>query len=197
LDDNEPVNFRDLWGLSASDVTFPSNAFTMDPPNPFSGGGIWPGRDPKLSNWPVDSGRVSSDYGPRIAPVPGTGTYHGGIDTAVPNGTPLKATGKGTVSQVTNHPKYGKMVVIEMDNGLVTANMHLDSSSVKVGDKVTPGQNIGKTGNTGEWTTGGHDHFSVWDDKSKVPDFTSGKTMVTKETINPRTVLPEQPATIK
>lgn len=50
----DPVNFRDAWGLSASDVTFPSNAFTMDPPNPFSGGGIWPGVDRQVTRNPDD-----------------------------------------------------------------------------------------------------------------------------------------------
>jgi murein DD-endopeptidase MepM/ murein hydrolase activator NlpD len=153
--------------------------------------------EPKLENWPIASGRVSSEWGKRAEPVAGTGTFHGGIDLATPNGTPVLATSKGKVSQVTDHAKYGTMVVIEMENGLVTADMHLSSTDVKKGDSVTAGQQTGKTGITGEWTDGGHDHFSVWTDRTKVPDFISGKTMVIRETVNPRDVLPKQPDTIK
>jgi murein DD-endopeptidase MepM/ murein hydrolase activator NlpD len=126
----------------------------------------------------------------RRRPVGGVCGFHGGIDIAVPNGTPVKARGNGTVTQVVNNTYYGNVVVIQMDNGLTTADMHLQSSNVKVGDTVKTGQEIGKAGTIGEYTTGGHDHFTVWDAKSKVTTFTKDNTMVTRDTINPRDVLP-------
>lgn len=42
---NDPVNYVDLWGLDTSDITFPSNAFYINRPDPFSGGGIWSGAE--------------------------------------------------------------------------------------------------------------------------------------------------------
>ena len=75
--------------------------------------------------------------------------------------------------------------------------MHLQSTNVIIGDTVTTGQEIGKTGITGEFTTEGHDHFTVWDETSKVTQFTTDNLMVTKDTINPRDVLPAQPSAIK
>jgi murein DD-endopeptidase MepM/ murein hydrolase activator NlpD len=83
-----------------------------------------------------------------------------------------------------------------MDSGLTTADMHLEKTDVSVGDSVTTGQQIGTVGTTGTFTTGAHDHFSVWDDKEKVPDFTNGGMIVTRETTNPIDVLPERPSTI-
>jgi RHS repeat-associated protein len=178
---NDPVNWIDPWGLEANDNNNPPPAVQQDP---------------RLEGWPVNTGTISSNWGPRDEPVPGTGNFHSGIDIAVPNGTPVYATGNGTVSQVANHTNYGNVVVIEMDNGLVTADMHLQSTDVTVDTQVVTGQKIGATGTTGTFTTGGHDHFSVWDNVNRTPDFANGGMIVTRETINPTSVLPERPTTI-
>ena len=50
----EPVNFQDLWGLSASDVTFSPDIFGLNPPDPFSGGGVWPGVESQVTTNPND-----------------------------------------------------------------------------------------------------------------------------------------------
>jgi len=179
---NDPVNWVDLWGLSGNDA---NNQPDINP-------------KPTLSGWPVNSGRISSEWGPREEPIAGTGTFHSGIDIAVPNGTTVNATGNGTVTQVVNNNKYyGNMVVIIMDNGLTTADMHLQRTSVSIGDKVTTGQKNGETGTTGEYTTGGHDRFSVWDDRKLVPNFSNDNLLVPRNTIDPRSVLPSQPDTIR
>jgi murein DD-endopeptidase MepM/ murein hydrolase activator NlpD len=179
----------DLWGLSPSDNyylyigTAPELVFTV--PAPIT-----------LSNWPVDTGTITSNWGSREEPVAGTGRFHSGIDIGVPDGTPVYATGNGTVAQVADHTQYGNVVVITMDNGLTTADMHLNSVTVPVGSTVTPGQQIATSGNTGTFTTGGHDHFTVWSESAIIPNFGNGNLIVTGATINPREVLPPVPSTI-
>jgi murein DD-endopeptidase MepM/ murein hydrolase activator NlpD len=103
------------------------------------------------------------------------------------------ATGPGNVTQVTNHTNYGNVIVIEMNNGLITADMHLNSTGVTVGSTVNAGQQIGTSGNTGTFTTGGHDHFTVWNNSDSVPNFGSGELITTRETVNPIDYLPERP----
>jgi RHS repeat-associated protein len=192
---NDPVNWVDLWGLSASDVDWDNMPIMEDP----VGITITASRptDPILSNWPVNSGTISSNWGSRPEPVPGTGRFHSGIDIAVPNGTPVFATGPGTVTQVANHTNYGNVIVIEMNNGLTTADMHLSSTDVTVDSRVNAGQQIGTSGNTGTFTTGGHDHFTVWNNSDSVPNFGSGELTITRETVNPIDYLPERPASIR
>jgi RHS repeat-associated protein len=177
---NDPVNYVDPWGLSPSDR---ANQTSIP-------------QEPMLEGWPVNTGTISSNWGPREAPVPGTGNFHSGLDIAVPNGTPVYATGNGVVSQVANHTNYGNVVSIQMDNGLVTADMHLQSTNVTVGTRVTTGQQIGTTGTTGTFTTGGHDHFSVWNTADNVPNFGNKGMIVPRETINPIGVLPNRPDSI-
>jgi murein DD-endopeptidase MepM/ murein hydrolase activator NlpD len=186
------VNWVDPWGLKANDDdyldagTAPELVFTASAPT-----------DPILSGWPVDSGYISSKWGSRDEPVPGTGKFHSGIDIAVPNGTPVHATGPGTVTQVANHSEYGNVVVITMNNGLTTADMHLDSIDVTNGSTVNTGQQIGTSGNTGTFTTGGHDHFTVWSSPANVPNFGNGEWINTGGTVNPEDYLPARPDSIR
>jgi RHS repeat-associated protein len=186
--DNDPVNWVDLLGLKAVEEAEAINALGLAALTAMS--------PQMLSNWSVVAGIISSHWGNRDAPVQGVGTFHSGIDIAVVNGTAVFATGNGKVSQVAIHDHYGNVVVVTMDNGLITADMHLGSVTVQVGQTVTGGQQIGTSGTTGDWTTGGHDHFTVWDDASNVPNFGSGETMVPRDTIDPESVLPGMPSTI-
>jgi RHS repeat-associated protein len=188
---NDPVNWRDPWGLSASD-NYNDYLYIGAAPEL-----VFTATAQALSNWPVDTGYISSNWGKRDEPVPKTGAFHGGIDIAVPNGTPVKATGPGTVTQIADHENYGNVIVIEMNNGLTTADMHLDSVNVTKGSTVNAGQQIGTSGNTGTFTTGGHDHFTVWDNPANAPNFEVGELMYTKKTVNPEDYLPARPDSIK
>jgi murein DD-endopeptidase MepM/ murein hydrolase activator NlpD len=53
------------------------------------------------------------------------------------------------------------------DNGYKTLYAHLNSYSVKQGDKVARGRKIAESGNTG-YSTGPHLHFSVYDRNNKL-----------------------------
>lgn len=103
---------------------------------------------------------VSSYYGYRKNPNTGEQQLHRGIDIAVPTGTIVYATHDGTVTTATYDDGYGNYIVIEDEKGFVTKYAHLDSIDVTVGQVVTKGTPIGKTGNTGS-STGSHLHLEV------------------------------------
>jgi len=91
------------------------------------------------------------------------GRTHKGIDVALPVGTPLKAVMDGVVSAAqggSGARSYGLYVSIEHSGGKSTLYAHMSKIMVKVGDKVTKGQIIGLSGNTG-FSTGPHLHFEL------------------------------------
>lgn len=117
--------------------------------------------------------KVSSDYGTRRDPN-GTATHHhGGIDYAMPVGTPVLAAADGIVDTVTTQGNgqrsFGLYVVLKHD-GFFTYYAHLSKALVKVGDVVRQGQQIGLSGGAkgapgSGSSTGPHLHFEVRKDK--------------------------------
>ena len=105
--------------------------------------------------------RVSSEYGWRIHPTLGTRRMHNGIDLPVPNGTRLNALGDGTVVDVGYESGGGRYVKVRYANGYESFYCHLQSVSVRRGDPVSAGQEIARSDNTGQWTTGPHLHFGL------------------------------------
>ncbi|WP_086727847.1 M23 family metallopeptidase [Streptomyces carpinensis] len=85
---------------------------------------------------------------------------HTGIDFHAASGTSVHAVGVGTVVQTGWGGAYGNQIVIRMADGMYTQYGHLSSIGVSVGQKVTPGQQIGLSGATGN-TTGPHLHFEA------------------------------------
>ena len=57
---------------------------------------------------PVDSGRLTSGYGPRYNPVLKRRQMHRGIDWAAPRGTPVRAAGNGVVVAIERSGAYGR-----------------------------------------------------------------------------------------
>ncbi|MBF0500537.1 MAG: peptidoglycan DD-metalloendopeptidase family protein [Candidatus Riflebacteria bacterium] len=102
--------------------------------------------------------RASSEYGRRYLLL---GTFHYGIDLPVPTGTPVNALGDGVVSEVGFESGGGNFVKIRYDNGLESFYCHLQSSSVKAGQRVNMGQNVASSDNTGQETTGAHLHMGI------------------------------------
>jgi murein DD-endopeptidase MepM/ murein hydrolase activator NlpD len=109
--------------------------------------------------WPV-RGRLSSSFGWRVHPVLKTKKYHNGQDIAVPKGTPVKAADDGVVVVSGWQGGYGNYVAIDHGAGISTGYGHNSQLLVRVGDKVTKGQVIAKSGSTG-LSTGPHVHFEV------------------------------------
>jgi murein DD-endopeptidase MepM/ murein hydrolase activator NlpD len=95
------------------------------------------------------------------------------IDFAMDEGTIVCAAREGIVIEVKDnsnkHGKtmqfqdYGNFITIYHEDGTMANYFHLkkDGSKVKIGDKVTAGQEIAYSGNTG-WSSGPHLHFQVY-----------------------------------
>jgi murein DD-endopeptidase MepM/ murein hydrolase activator NlpD len=103
---------------------------------------------------PLHNYSLTSKYGQRW------GRLHAGVDLALPEGTPIMAMHKGTVILAGWHGGYGKCVMIDHGNGLVTLYGHNSSLNVQVGQEVNAGDVISKLGNTG-FSTGPHLHLEI------------------------------------
>jgi murein DD-endopeptidase MepM/ murein hydrolase activator NlpD len=106
-----------------------------------------------LLGWPV-SGPVTSGFGLRW------GRMHEGIDIAVAEGTPVRASAAGTVIHAGWLGGYGNLVVVDHGGGLSTAYAHNSSYATSVGQSVAAGQVVAYSGNTGN-SSGPHVHFEV------------------------------------
>ncbi len=104
--------------------------------------------------WPVNSRRITSSYGMR------KGRKHKGIDIAARQGTAIIASQKGTVVYAGVLSGYGKVIIIDHNNGYSTVYAHNSRNSVKVDEQVNQGQVIGRVGSTGR-STGPHLHFEI------------------------------------
>jgi murein DD-endopeptidase MepM/ murein hydrolase activator NlpD len=102
-------------------------------------------------SWPLCA-PVTSEYGPRW------GRMHRGIDLGAPTGTPIGAAKGGTVISAGWQGGYGRLLLIDHGDGVVTAYAHLSSFAVSSGQSVQRGQTIGRIGMTGN-TTGPHLHL--------------------------------------
>ncbi len=108
--------------------------------------------------WPLGiTGVLTSEYG---ASRHNGAKTHGGVDFGVPTGTSVIAVKSGKVSDVGYDSSYGYYVVIDHGNGLKTRYAHNKTNCVSVGQKVSAGQLIALSGNSGR-STGPHLHFEV------------------------------------
>ncbi len=115
-----------------------------------------------LLKTPVDGARISSSFGYRNHPILGFGGLHRGIDFAVAAGTPVMASGDGTVVLAGWHEEYGYRVKIRHANHYDTMYAHFNSivSGISPGIRVEQGQVVGYVGSTG-LSTGPHCHYEV------------------------------------
>ena len=105
--------------------------------------------------------RHMSGYGMRIHPIHKVKKMHEGIDFTAPRGTPIQATGNGIVKKIENRRNgYGKSILIDHGYGFSTLYGHLSVISVKKGQRVLKGEEIGKVGSTGT-STAPHCHYEV------------------------------------
>lgn len=127
------------------------------------GGSSGGGSATSLSNlqWPVPSCTlITSRFGYRVAPTTGASTYHGGLDIGAGMGASIVAAGAGDVIYADDNGGYGKCVMIDHGNGVVTVYAHMSSIGVSYGQYVTAGQYVGAVGSTGV-STGPHCHFEI------------------------------------
>ncbi|MFE9257786.1 peptidoglycan DD-metalloendopeptidase family protein [Streptomyces sp. NPDC006879] len=86
--------------------------------------------------------------------------YHTGVDFLVPTGTTVKAVATGQVVSAGWAGSYGYQIVIRHADGRYSQYAHLSALGVREGQRVNPGQRIGRSGSTGN-STGPHLHFEM------------------------------------
>ena len=123
---------------------------------------------PSASSWSGGSGQfalpvngpVTSEFEWRINPILGTRELHSGMDIGVPCGTPVHASGNGTVVHAGYTGGYGNSVWVDHGGGIATTYNHMEGYATSVGASVSRGAVIGYVGSTG-LSTGCHMHWEV------------------------------------
>ena len=139
-----------------------------------------------LMKTPINGARLSSSYGMRKHPILGFNKMHKGTDFAAPLGTPIMASGSGTVTRAKWCGGGGNCIKIKHNSTYQTVYAHLKSfaAGIKAGKKVKQGQIIGYVGSTG-MSTGPHLHYEVIVNGKHVNSQTlklpSGKTLKDNE----------------
>ena len=115
-----------------------------------------------LMKTPINGARLSSPFGMRKHPISGFNKMHQGTDFAAPMGTPIMASGSGTVTRAKWCGGGGNCIKIKHNSTYETIYAHMKSfaKGIKVGKKVRQGQIIGYVGSTGI-STGPHLHYEV------------------------------------
>ncbi|MDC0164383.1 peptidoglycan DD-metalloendopeptidase family protein [Candidatus Pelagibacter bacterium] len=122
-----------------------------------------------LMKTPINGARLSSSFGMRKHPILGYNKMHRGTDFAAPSGTPIMASGSGTVTRARWCGGGGNCVKIKHNSTYETIYAHMKAfaKGVKEGKKVRQGQIIGYVGSTG-LSTGPHLHYEVLVNGKKV-----------------------------
>lgn len=111
---------------------------------------------------PVSNAIMRSGFGGRRHPILGYTKMHTGVDWAAPYGTPIFASGNGTIEKTGWEGGYGKYIRIKHPNGYETAYGHMTAfaKGMEPGKRVRQGQVIGFVGSTG-LSTGAHLHYEI------------------------------------
>ena len=116
-----------------------------------------PAIKPTIGNYSIDG------FGMRRHPILGVRKFHHGIDINCDYGTDIRSPGDGKVIIVERRSGFGLVVEIDHGFGYTTIYAHLSNAMVKVGDSITRGQKIAKSGNSG-LSSGPHLHYEVHHD---------------------------------
>lgn len=146
------------------------------------------GKDALLAAQPLE-GEVTSEFGWRKDPFTGRRAWHGGMDIAAPEGTPIRATRDGIVSFAGRKGGYGNLVVVDHGGGVSSYYGHNKANNVAEGQAVRAGQVIAQVGQTGR-ATGPHLHFEVRVDGGAVDPAGLGRSMLAAAP-DPKTMVPE------
>ena len=139
-----------------------------------------------LMKTPINGARLSSPFGMRKHPIDGFNKMHRGTDFAAPMGTPIMASGSGTIKKAGWCGGGGNCVVIKHNSTYQTVYAHMSkfAKGIKKGVRVKQGQTIGYVGSTGK-STGPHLHYEVIINGKKVNSQTlklpSGKILKGEE----------------
>ena len=115
-----------------------------------------------LMKTPINGARLSSPFGMRKHPILGFNKKHTGTDFAAKEGTPIMASGSGTITRAKWCGGGGNCIKIKHNSTYSTVYAHMKNfaKGIRVGKKVRQGQIIGYVGSTG-MSTGPHLHYEV------------------------------------
>ena len=139
-----------------------------------------------LMKTPINGARLSSPFGMRKHPIDGFNKMHQGTDFAAPMGTPIMASGDGTIIKAGWCGGGGNCVKIRHNSTYQTVYAHMSkfARGIKSGVRVKQGQTIGYVGSTGK-STGPHLHYEVIVNGKKINSqklkLPSGKILKNKE----------------
>jgi murein DD-endopeptidase MepM/ murein hydrolase activator NlpD len=105
-------------------------------------------------------GQVTSPFGHRSDPLEGDARFHTGVDLRAPEGAAIHAVADGVVKSAGPRGGYGNAVVLDHPDGTSTLYAHASFLSVKPGERVQAGEEVGRVGHTGR-ATGPHLHFEL------------------------------------
>ena len=122
-----------------------------------------------LMKTPINGARLSSPFGIRKHPILGFNKMHKGTDFAAPLGTPIMASGSGTIVFAKWCGGGGNCIKIKHNSTYETIYAHMKNfaKGMRKGKKVRQGQIIGYVGSTG-MSTGPHLHYEVVVNKKRV-----------------------------
>ncbi len=190
MTDHDPIRRKAIWNISPKDIALRVSLLIVliaiicvglilirpreTKPDAFGVGARYV---PSILPVSLETGGVSSEFGLRMNPDTGKEEGHAGIDLAVDEGVPVKATADGKVIFSGDAGTYGKLVKIDHGNGIETRYAHNSVLKVKTGEFVRRGQLIALAGHTGRvrGNPGDHLHYEV---------------RIDGQAVNPRTYLP-------
>ena len=164
-------DFSKTEGLKAGDILYIPNgiikpAIIVEKPSSKK-----PGSSPSYAPSTIASGYyLRPANGPTTSPYGSRrGGFHYGVDIGVSRGSTVLAAASGVIIETVGYcvegrsscgGRYGNYIMIQHSNGTITRYAHLSRVSVSVGDTVSQGDPIAKSGNTGR-STGPHLHFQI------------------------------------
>ena len=113
-----------------------------------------------MLNHPLSCMKITSKFGIRRHPISGKIKGHTGVDLSASIGTPIRAAASGVIVHASYYSGYGRYIKIKHSSAINTAYGHLSRIVVRNGQRVSQGQIIGYTGNSG-YSTGPHLHYEV------------------------------------
>lgn len=108
----------------------------------------------------ADMTRMASGYKWRLHPILKIRKFHKGMDFTAPIGTPIYASGNGTIIRSERSATYGKVIYIDHGYGYKTIYAHMSRLKGRKGQNVKRGDLIGYVGNTGR-SVSAHLHYEV------------------------------------
>ncbi len=128
-------------------------------PSKLPGGGVL--------SWPLDEIFITQEFGAKTGPHRTYVNGHGGTDFRARTPLPVKAMADGVVAGAGDTDvqcpgvSFGRFILIKYNNGLASTYGHMSLVKVSAGERVSRGQIVGYTGNTGS-STGPHLHVSLY-----------------------------------